>query len=77
VICWKDRCYCKPMTNDACATFECPRHYHLVQEYIKSTPLFEQMPVAMADFSTSCEAYRPEELGGCDEDTKEGCQANP
>lgn len=56
MICYKDICFCCP--SESCAITECSRHINRIREYQRNIKLVDQLPVAMTDFSTTCEAYK-------------------
>ena len=47
---WRDVCYCNPGPR-VCSTVECNRHIVHVYRYQKAVDLYDQLPVAFADFS--------------------------
>ena len=61
---YHNQVYCCP--REPCAVVECNQHIQRIRYYWKETLLSDQLPVAMVDFSTTCEAYRSEEY---DEDS--------
>ena len=61
MICYRDRCYCCP--EEPCDAVECDVHILHIHKYRENTPLCDQLPVAMVDFSKTCEGFRAVDSG--------------